>query len=83
VIEVEDLLPEVEVLERRRAPLTDAQGVLIVTYRNALLRSEYGAAGCGDLVGLTAVTAYAVVPPCDALRPSSLGQPSWPATCGR
>ena len=37
VVEVEDLLPEVEVLERRRAPKADAQGVLVVGDGDALL----------------------------------------------
>ena len=37
VVEVEDLLPEVEVLQRRRAAGADAQGVLVVGDRGTLL----------------------------------------------
>ena len=40
VIEVEDLLPEVEVLDQRRATRALPQGVLIVRDRDALLRGE-------------------------------------------
>ncbi len=40
VIEVEDLLPKVEVLQQGRPALADAQGVLIVCDRSALLGRE-------------------------------------------
>ena len=52
VVEVEDLLPEVEVLEQRRAALAGAQRVLVVGDRHALLRREAGTRG--DLMGLAA-----------------------------
>ena len=52
VVEVEDLLPEVEVLERRRAPRADAQGVLVVGDGDALLGRQPCAAVC-RLVRLT------------------------------
>ena len=54
VIEVEDLLPEVEVLERRWAALADAQRVLIVGDGSALLRRQPGPARAGHLVRLAA-----------------------------
>ena len=49
VVEVEDLLAEVEVLEQRRAALADAQRVLVVGDRHALLggqRSDVRATWC-------------------------------------
>ncbi len=49
---MEDLLPEVEVLEQRPAPLTDSQRVLIVAHRDPLLRREAWAAHGNDLVRL-------------------------------
>src|SRR5262249_26274538 len=44
VVEVEELLPEVEVLQRRRAALADPQRVLVVADRDALLRRQRGTA---------------------------------------
>ena len=54
VVEVEDLLPEVEVLEQRRAPLADPQRVLVVGDRDALLGGQRGPSAVGGLVGLAA-----------------------------
>ena len=56
VVEVEDLLPEVEVLEQRRPTLADPQRVLVVGDRNALLRRQARSPPGGDLVGLAART---------------------------
>jgi hypothetical protein len=52
VVEVEDLLAEVEVLERRRAPIADPQRVLVVGDRYALLGRQ-GRAAARRLVGLS------------------------------
>ena len=54
VVEVEDLLPEVEVLQQRRAALADPQRVLVVGDRHALLRRQGRAAIPGLLMGLPA-----------------------------
>ena len=51
VVEVEDLLPEVEVLQRRRAPGADAQGVLVVGDGGTLLCRQPSPA-IGSLVRL-------------------------------
>ena len=40
MIEVEDLLAEMEVFEQSRAARALAQGVLVVSYRDTLLRRE-------------------------------------------
>ena len=45
VVEVEDLLPEVEVLEQRRAALAGPQRVLVVGDGHPLLRRQDGVAG--------------------------------------
>ena len=57
VIEVEDLLAEVEVLQRGRPALADPQGVLVVADDHALLRRQARPSVTGDLVGLAAVAA--------------------------
>ena len=62
VVEVEDLLPEVGVLEERRARLADAQRVLIVADGNALLRGQRRAAVAGQLVGLARRTPRSLPP---------------------
>ncbi len=55
VVEVEDLLAEMEVLQRGGPALADPQGVLIVGDHRALLRGQARAPLAGDLVGLAAV----------------------------
>ncbi len=56
VVEVEDLLPEVGVLERRRAPLADPERVLVVADRDALLRGQRVVLVAGGLVGVATGT---------------------------
>jgi hypothetical protein len=53
VVEVEDLLPEVEVLQRGGPSLADPQGVLVVSDRDTLLGRQPLIPGRHDLVGLT------------------------------
>jgi hypothetical protein len=57
VVEVEDLLAEVEILERGGTAFTDAQGVLVVGDGNTVASGERGMRGVGLLVGLAAVAA--------------------------
>jgi hypothetical protein len=59
VVEVEDLLAEVEVLERRRSSLSDPQRVLVVGDRHPLLRREDGSA-VSDLMGLATFARIAI-----------------------
>ncbi len=59
VVEVEDLLAEVKVLEQRRAAVADAQRVLVVGDRHALLRRQHGPI-VGDLVSLATFTGVAL-----------------------
>ena len=54
VVEVEDLLAEVEVFEQRRPARADAQRVLVVGDRDALLRGQHGHVAAGDLMRLAA-----------------------------
>jgi hypothetical protein len=54
VVEVEDLLPEVEVLQQRRPPRADPQRVLVIGDRRALLGGQHRIAFSGDLVQLSA-----------------------------
>ena len=54
VVEMEDLLPEVEVLQQRRAAVTRPQRVLVVGDGHALLRRQPGRPPRCGLVGLTA-----------------------------
>jgi hypothetical protein len=54
VVEVEELLAEVEVLERRRAALAYAEGVLVVADRRPLLRGEHLVLSPCPLVQLSA-----------------------------
>ena len=58
VVEVEDFLPEVEVLQRVRAALADPQCVLVVGDRHALLRGQHRPAVPGHLVRLAAPAAH-------------------------
>ncbi len=64
MIEVEDLLPEVKVLQRSRAPLPDAERVLVVTHHDALLS---GKARPSLMCGLVSLA---------ALRPPTPGTPA-------
>jgi hypothetical protein len=56
VIEMENLFPEVEVLEQSRAAQADLEAILIVSDRNALLRGQRIDVLSGDLMELTALT---------------------------
>lgn len=54
VIEVEELLPEVEVLQKSRAPRPGPQAVLVIGDGNTLLGGERRPPMVGHLVGLAA-----------------------------
>ena len=54
VVEVEDLLPEVEVFQQRRAAGTGLERVLVVGDRDALLGGQYRRIAARRLVGLAA-----------------------------
>ena len=58
VVEVEDLLAEMEVLERRRSTRADLQRVLIVGDRPALGGRQDGHVAFGDLMQLAAFAAH-------------------------
>ena len=57
MVEVEDLLPKVEVLEGAGPALPHGQGVLVIRDRNALLRREDRSLAVHRLVGLASRTA--------------------------
>src|SRR6185503_11693688 len=57
VVEVEDLFPEVEVLERGRTAAAGLQGILVVGDRAALRRGQDRGRAGGGLVQLAAFTA--------------------------
>ena len=57
MIEVEDLLPEVEILQHTRAALAGPERVLVVGDHRALLGRQPRRALGRDLVGLAAVAA--------------------------
>src|SRR5205823_3038519 len=57
VVEVEDLLPEMEVLQRARAALAGPQRVLVVRDHDALLRGQPGYGAGGHLVRLAPLAA--------------------------
>jgi hypothetical protein len=54
MVEMEDLLPQVEVLQYGRAPGADSERILIVRDRHALLGREHGHIAASDLMGLAA-----------------------------
>ena len=54
MVEVEELLAEVKILERGRPAHSDLEGILVVRYRNSLLRSQYRSLAIGNLVRFSA-----------------------------
>jgi len=54
MVEVEDLLPEVKVLQQRRSPRARTQRVLVIGYWRTLLRGQCRDVSFGNLMGLTA-----------------------------
>ena len=55
MIEMENLLPEVEVIDDKRPARTDTQRILIVRHRPALGRREHRLVAFGDLMKFSAI----------------------------
>ena len=54
MVEVEELLAEVKVFERGGPACSDLKGILVIRYRNALLRGQYRSLAIGNLVRFSA-----------------------------
>jgi hypothetical protein len=55
VVEMEELLPEVEIFQQGRTTLPRLQGILVVAYRPTLLRRQHGSIAASGLMDFAAI----------------------------